>query len=72
MYQIERVANSYYGLTVESIYFVFGDLQKEEFLGGLLKQHSMAVGNLNKTRETMQTTIKALMVAPLRTIIHKK
>jgi hypothetical protein len=31
----------------------------------------MAMGNLNKSKETTQTATTALKVAPYRTIIHK-
>ena len=33
--------------------------------------HSMAIGNLNKSKETKPTTTTALKVAPKRAIIHK-
>ena len=35
------------------------------------QKHSMAIGNLNKSKETMPTTTTALKVAPQRTIYHK-
>ena len=37
----------------------------------LLPYHSMAMGNLNKSKEITPTTTTALKVAPQRTIFHK-
>ena len=43
-----------------------------DVLRNALHYHSMAIDNLNKSKETKPTTTSVLKVAPLRTIIHKK
>ena len=43
----------------------------KKFCSMILKLHSMAMGNLNKSKETMPTATTALKVAPQRTIFHK-